>query len=103
MDRRVVIQRQGAAVDNGYTTKPGDWATLGERWAQLIRSRGREVFENLGIEADVPLTILMRFDALTRTITEKDRLVVEGRAFNLKSVVEIGRRDGIECVGVAGD
>lgn len=103
MRRRVSILRQGAPTDDGYTTLPGAWASIGERYAQDIRSRGREVFENNGTEAEMPMTFLLRFDSLTRTIATTDRIEFEGKQYDLKSVNEIGFRDGVECVGIASD
>lgn len=101
LDRTVAIQRRSAAVDDGYTTQPGAWGNLAARKAMRIVSRAREVFENQGIEAEVPLTFVLRDDSVTRTVNAKDRLVFGGRAYDIKSVTEIGRRRGIEIVGVA--
>lgn len=103
LDRRVSIQRQGEPIDDGVTTVPGGWIEVGTRKAQVIRSRGREVFENLGRESEVPVTFVMRSDTLTRSITVTDKIVFEEQSFDIQSVQEIGRRDGIECVGVASD
>lgn len=100
-DRIVTILRQGVAVDDGYTKKPGPWVTVATRKAKVIISRGREVFENQGIEASVPRTFLLRHDSVTRGITPVDRIEYEGVQYDLKSMSEIGRGRGIECVGVA--
>ena len=101
LDRTVIVQRQGAAADDGYTTLPGTWATLATRKAQRIVSRGREVFEQQGLDAEVPMTFVLRDDSVTRTITVKDRVSFGGKVYDLKSVNEIGRRRGVELVGVA--
>lgn len=101
LDRAVVIQRQGAAVDDGFTMQPGAWATLATRKAQRITSLGREVFEQQGVDAEVPMTFVLRDDSVTRTITPKDRVSFSGRFYDIKAVSEIGRRRGIEIVGVA--
>lgn len=101
LDRAVTIQRQGAATDDGYTMQPGAWATLATRKAQRITSRGREVFEQQGIDAEVPMTFVLRDDGVTRTVTPKDRVVFGGKAYDIKAVSEIGRRRGVEIVGVA--
>lgn len=103
LDRRVTIQRQGEPVDDGVTTKPGAWADIGTRKAQVIRSRAREIFENLGREAEVPITFVMYSDTLTRTMVTTDRIVFEGKNFDIKSINEIGRREGIEVVALAND
>lgn len=101
LDRAVVIQRQGVPVDDGYTMTPGAWATLATRKAMRIVSRGREVFEQQGVDAEVPMTFVLRDDSVTRSITPKDRVLFGGRLYDIKSVNEIGRRRGIEIVGVA--
>lgn len=101
LDRSIVIQRQGAAVDDGFTMQPGAWATLATRKAQRITSRGREVFEQQGVDAEVPMTFVFRDDSVTRSITPKDRLDFAGRVYDIKAVSEIGRRRGIEVIGVA--
>ena len=103
LDRSVTILRQGAPVDDGFQTLPGAWGTLAVRKAQRITSRGREVFENQGIDALVPMTFVFRDDSVTRTITPADRISFGGRLYDLKAVNELGRRRGVECVGVAND
>ncbi|MGB3844305.1 MAG: head-tail adaptor protein [Sphingopyxis sp.] len=102
-DRRVSIQRTGEAVDTGYTTKPGAWSEIASRKAQIIWPKGGEVFAQQGREAIYPATFNLPCDSVTATITTADRIVYRGRAYDLKSVNEIGRRTGIECVGTAGD
>lgn len=101
LDRRVTIERRGAPVDTGMTKKPGPWAYLADRAAEVIYSRGRETLANQGVEAELPVAFRVRFDSVTKTITVRDRLIYEGKPFDLKSVNEIGRRDGVELVGVA--
>lgn len=101
MDRTVTVERLSAPGDDGYTTTPGAWVPLCDRAAQVIYSRGREVLQNQGVEAEVPVTFLLRWDSVTSTITAEDRIAFDGRTYDLKSAIEIGRRDGVECVGVA--
>lgn len=103
LKRRVTILRQGAPLDDGITTKPGPWETLATRYAQDIRSRDREVFENLGIDAEVPMTFILRHDSVTKTITPLDRIGFEDKQFDIKSVNEVGFREGVEVIGVARD
>ncbi len=101
LDRTVTIERLSAPGDDGYTTTAGTWVKLVDRAAQVIYSRGREVLENQGVEADIPVVFLLRYDSVTRTITAEDRIIFDGRIIDLKSVTEIDRRDGVECLGVA--
>jgi len=101
LDRSVTILRQGAPVDDGFQTLPGAWGTLAVRKAQRITSRGREVFENQGIDALVPMTFVFRDDSVTRNIVPTDKLLYGLKGYDIKSVNEIGRRRGVEVVAVA--
>lgn len=100
-DRKVSIQRQGEPVDDGYTTKPGAWAELATRKAQIIWPKGSEPFQQEGIVSQKPATFILPSDSLTRTLTTLDRIVYGGQAYDLKSVNDIGRNEGVECVGVS--
>lgn len=97
---RVTILRQGLPVDNGITTKPGEWKAIGTRKADMNRARGREVVQMEGRDPEYPVTFTLRSDTLTRSITEQDRMEYRGRTYHLSSALP-NDDDGIECVGVA--
>lgn len=97
---RVAILRQGLPVDNGITTKPGEWSSIGTRKASMVRARGREVVQAEGRDPEYPVTFTMRADSFTRSITEQDRIEFRGRAYHLSSVLP-NEDGGIECVGTA--
>lgn len=99
-DRRVSIERQGAPTDNGFTTKPGSWSEVASRKAQIIWPKGSEPFQQEGIVTQKPATFILPSDSITRSITTLDRIVYAGKAYDLKSVNEIGRNEGVECVGI---
>ena len=108
MDRRIRIERS-AEGDDGYNTTEV-WETLVEVWASYRPSAGREAREALGREATLPATFRMRWSRVTAGLTAADRLyeIINGArfgpVFDIKSPpVEIGRREGIEIVALAGD
>lgn len=103
LDRRITIKRPGQDVDDGFTTKPGPPVTYGERWASWQPARGREIFENLGREAKAGGTFWVRFDSLTAAIEETFLVEFEGRDWDIVAIQEVGRREGLELVVVAGD
>ncbi|MDE0878922.1 MAG: head-tail adaptor protein [Sphingomonas bacterium] len=105
IDRRVRIERAGAD-DNGYN-EVDVWGELATVWAQYLPARGQEAREALGREATAPATFRVRWQRLLGDLGAGDRLVFpigEGaRVYDIKSVTEMGRREGLEIVAVAGD
>ncbi|WP_260928212.1 head-tail adaptor protein [Novosphingobium sp. 9] len=100
-DRRITVMRTGNPVDDGYNTTPGAPAPLCTRWASWKPSNGREVFENMGIEAKAGGTVWLRWDSVTATITETDTVQFAGRTWNIVGVQELSRREGVELIVVA--
>ena len=104
LDRTVTILRQQPSQHDGYQNKPGAFVAIGSRRASLKPARGREAFSELGTEAYSAMSLWLRYDRLTRSITAKDAVDVDGRRYQLIAPpMEIGRREGIELVVVAGD
>lgn len=103
LDRRVTIQRNGPPTDDGYTTVPGtlaDYYTCSAKWTP---ARGREVFESQGIEAYSGGTLLIRYNPTTATIRETDKVLFGGRLWNILSILEVDRHEGIELIVAAGE
>ena len=104
LDRRVAILRKGEPMHDGFTKTPGAEAVFAERWASVKPARGSEIVEFHGREGRMVMSFWLRFDEVTRTIVETDALDFEGRRFELVApAMEIGRREGIELLGVARD
>lgn len=103
LDRRITIQRQGAPTDNGIEMVPGALATYAVRWASWKPANGREVFENLGREAKAGGTFWLRYDSLTADIAATDLVEWDGRTWDIVSINQLGRLEGVELLVVAGD
>lgn len=103
LDRIITLLKSGAPVDDGYTTLPGGFEPQGTRKARYIPAMAREVFENAGREAKMPVVFEVRSDSLTRQITEQWVIEYAGQRFDIEGVQEIGRNDGIRIQAVAGD
>lgn len=103
LDRRVRILQPGAPVDDGQQTLPGGFVEAGQRWAWVKPKMGREPIEAQGREARTPMSFWLRFDSLTRTIGADWALEMEGVHYSIIAPpIEVGRREGIEVLGVAG-
>lgn len=103
LDRRVTIQREGAPTDNGIEETDGVLADYATRWASWKPANGREVFENLGREAKAGGTFWLRYDSETAAIEETDKVLFDGRLWDIIGIQEIARREGIELIVAAGD
>jgi head-tail adaptor len=98
LDRRVTLLRLGAAVDDGYTPTQ-EFETLAERWCKIIYQTGKEAVEAAGKDGMAAVRFRLRFDSLTRTLTEEDALEYEGARFAIVAPpLEIGRREGLELI-----
>lgn len=101
LDRRVIVERQGPPVDDGYTTLPGQWAPYCTRWASWKPSNGREVFENQGNEAKAGGTFWLRYDSETSGIKTTDAVQFDGRRWQIVGIQKLVRREGVELIVVA--
>jgi SPP1 family predicted phage head-tail adaptor len=100
LDRKITLQH--------YTTtrsQLGDevlsWATLATVWAQVLPVSGRE-FANATLEqklTEKTQRFRIRWLASARKDT-KLRIVYDGETYDVKHIAEIGRRVGLELVGV---
>ena len=104
LKHRIEVQAptNSRADDGGTATS---WATEATRWGSIDAISGREFFEAAQTQSRVTHRIRMRFyDGLTSDY----RLVWDGRAFEIDSVVDVGGRGretvimAIETVDLAG-
>lgn len=102
LDRRVTILRQGPASHDGYQNIPGAFAPIGTRWASVKPAMGREAVEHVQKEARQPMSIWLRYDALTASILPTDAIEYGGDRYAIVApALEVGRREGIELFVVA--
>lgn len=103
LDRRITIMRNGAAVDDGFTMVPGTVETYAVRWAMWRPQTGRETHESMGKEAYASGTFTVRYDSVTANLKETDVVQYSGKLWNITSIIELGRREGVELVVVSGE
>lgn len=103
LTERVTILRQGAAVDDGYTTQPGALETYCTRWAKWRAARPSEVFENMGREAKASGTFWVRYDTQTAGILPTDKLVWKDRQFDIVGAEETWPDEEIQIIVAADD
>jgi head-tail adaptor len=101
LDRRVVIKRP-VPIDDGYSQTTALEIHC-ERSAAYTPGRGREVFENLGVEARVPVTFTVRSDDETRQIDETFCVEYAERLYEITAITERARRAYLDLTAVAHD
>ena len=103
LDRRVKILRRLPAVDDGYGAQPGKFAVLFTRLASVKPKFGGEAIEAAGREGRRVMSFWMRWDSETPGILTSDALELDGTRYEITALpIEIGRREGIELLAVAG-
>lgn len=96
-DRQITIQRP-ALTNNAFNEQVETWSDLATVWAQQLPSRGGERIAAQEIYGQSVMTFRIRYRA---DLTVSDRIVCQGRIWNILDIREIGRRVGIEIDAVA--
>lgn len=95
LDRRITIERY-STIRNSNNEPEEVWATVGERWASKNDISDSEKVRAAEVGATVTTRFQVRWDSLTLTLTASDRIVCEGKTYDIVGTKEIGRREGIE-------
>lgn len=100
LDRQITLQ-QVTTVQDAYGEEIETWADLSPDptvWANVRPVRGRELEGKPGViaEADTVFKIRHRTD-----LTRRMRISYNGDLYNIKSINELGRREGLEIFAIA--
>jgi SPP1 family predicted phage head-tail adaptor len=100
LDRIITIERVTTTVDD-YGTPVEGWATVATLRAELIQSSAQEFIRAYGATTDTIAIFRTRF---LDGVTTADRVTYASRAYDLKEIKEIGRREGLElrCIASGG-
>lgn len=88
LDRRLTIQRHTVTGHNEFNEPEYGWADVATVWAQQRPSRGAERFTAAEIAGSSVITFHIRY---RDDVTVLDRLVYDGKTWNILDVREIGR------------
>jgi SPP1 family predicted phage head-tail adaptor len=83
---RVTLQRATPVTVDGSTVTT--WVTFGTAWGGVEPIRGREALAGGGILAEMDTRIPLRYNSVTATLTERDRLQHGGVSYNIYSIAE---------------
>lgn len=97
LDRRIDLLATTQDVDAmGGPTKTT--AVLATVWAEKRNLRGRERFAAAAISAEIDTVFRIRY---RDDVTPVDAISCDGRTYDVVSVAEIGRREGLEIMATA--
>jgi len=93
----VRVETRDETTLNSYNEPAPSWVLLLDTRAALRGLSGRELAAADGMRADVTHLLTIRSSKLSRTITPKDRVIIDGRTFEILAAVDkAGRRREIE-------
>lgn len=99
LDRRITIQRK--TVSHDALNEPVEvWNGLATVWAQRLGQTGQEFFANDQVLSEYKVIFRIRW---RRDLKDTDRVMFEGRAHDIHSIRELGRRVGLELQTVTQD
>jgi SPP1 family predicted phage head-tail adaptor len=83
-DKRIVIESASSSLDAGGNATL-TWTTAATRWGSLLDSAGREMWRAQQVDATIDAVIELREEYVGLGVD--DRLVTDGRTFNIKAVL----------------
>jgi SPP1 family predicted phage head-tail adaptor len=98
MDAQILIQKlsTGQGADYGEATER--WTDYATVWANVYSGSGRELEMARQISAEIDTQFQIRWiDGMRTTM----RIIHEGRAYDIKRIQEIGRRDRLNIFATA--
>lgn len=98
LNRRIAVERYTSTQHPGTGEEIKTWAvitgspTIAASWR---RASARETLAASQVNAIVTDVFEVRWNAVTATITALDRLLFDGRYYDISDAVEIGFREGV--------
>jgi SPP1 family predicted phage head-tail adaptor len=102
LDRRITLLRAGIVQNEGGDDVEG-YEPLATVWASVRPSPGTERLQSAQNAASAPTVFRIRWSQKVSGLSPVDRVeypVGSGRTFDIKSVVEMGRREGLEIAAI---
>lgn len=85
--RFIVRFEERASTQEDTGEEQVTWSLVGERWAELMTTTGREIFTSQQRAARVPTQFKLRFP-LSFTVKPKMRLTFKGKFFDIISAID---------------
>jgi SPP1 family predicted phage head-tail adaptor len=100
LDRRVRIQRRSGITD-AFGGESEVWIDGGAVWASRKDVSDAESIRAQEVGGSISCRFRMRWSSITSAIGSRDRLLCEGRLYEVTGTKEIGRREYVEISATA--
>lgn len=100
LDRKITIQRATFSPNAAGEDVPA-WADLVTVRASKTDIPDGERWRAAEVAATITTRFQVRWNALTASVTPKDRIICDGRAFDISHVKELPRQVGLELTARA--
>lgn len=101
LDRKITLERFMSTQDPDSGADVQNWATLATVWASKRDVSDSERVAAAEVQADITTRFQIRWDSSWADLNPLDRLVYDGRTYDISAVKEIGRREGMEITAAA--
>lgn len=98
LDRKITLERFTFTTDEGSGEQVKTWSSLGDVWANKKDTSDSERVRSAEVAAEISTRFTIRYDSAWSDVGPLDRLVYEGRTFDIVGTKETedGRRRFIE-------
>lgn len=100
LDRRIILDRP-TVTQNSLGEEVTVWVQLARVWASWRRASSNETLAGAEIEASVSDVFEIRYSSQVFDLNPKCRLTYANREYDIVTVDEIGRREGLRIGAVA--
>jgi SPP1 family predicted phage head-tail adaptor len=100
LDQRIVIQRAVTSADD-FNQPVETFATLATIWAAAVPVSDGERMQSGQTLANKMIRFTIRYSSDVADVDPRDRIVFDGRTYDIAGVKEIGRREGLEITATA--
>lgn len=100
LDRKIRIERN-TPVQNDYGQMDDNWAEMVTLHASWRRALARETIASSEVSATASDVFEIRYSRAWADVGPRDRIVYDGRTYDIQSVAEIGRRQGFRIGAMA--
>lgn len=87
LDRRITIQRATTTL-NGFNEPVETWSDLTTVWAKRTDASATESYRAQEVGAQISARFRVRYSSLIADVNPRDRIVFDGRLYNITRVSE---------------
>jgi len=89
---RAEFQRLSEGAVDAYGNVYSGWSSLATRWADMRERTGKEDIQGGALSDVGAATMRVRSDSTTQVITAADRVIIRGKTWAIKDVIQVDRK-----------